>query len=268
MKDKQKTLFRQVAVLLSFVCMIIVNALANILPFNGMSTGAISDSYPNLFAPVGFTFAIWGVIYSLLMLYTLYQLGIFQKESKNDQEQLLVQIAPLFIISSLVNALWLVSWHYTKLVLSMVLMLVLLLCLISIVQAIKKHSLKKSGYLCIQLPFSIYFGWITVATIANAATLLVSLGWNRFGLSESFWTVLILIVGMAIGVATAIRNQDIPYILVLVWAYFGILYKHLAANEFHKAYPDIIVTLCICLAIFLICIGYLISQKKARKTIS
>jgi hypothetical protein len=42
--------------------MIVLNVLANALPLGGRTTGEISDAYPNLFAPAGYTFAIWGLI--------------------------------------------------------------------------------------------------------------------------------------------------------------------------------------------------------------
>ena len=114
----------------------------------------------------------------------------------------------------------------------MVLMVFLLICLIDIAVIVNAQSLSPREKLFIRLPFSVYFGWITVATIANAAALLVSLGWNGFGIPESIWTIIILATGTLIGTATLLRFESIAYGLVLVWAYAGILIKHTSASGF------------------------------------
>ncbi|MGO1368663.1 MAG: tryptophan-rich sensory protein, partial [Senegalia sp. (in: firmicutes)] len=96
--------------------------------------------------------------------------------------------------------------------------------------------------LFISLPFSIYFGWITVATIANITAFLVDIGWNRFGISEVFWTITIIIVGAIIAIVTILKNRDFAYGLVIIWAYAGILIKHLSESGFNSMYPSIITT--------------------------
>ena len=88
---------------LSFILMVTVNALANILPINGITTGGVSDSYPNLFAPAGVTFVIWGIIYLLLAGFVVYQLGLFKGTNTKDIVKL---IGGYFIISSLTNTAW------------------------------------------------------------------------------------------------------------------------------------------------------------------
>ena len=107
----------------------------------------------------------------------------------------------------------------------------------------------------------VYFGWITVATIANATVLLVSTGWNGFGLPEATWTIVILAVGALIGVATLLRFQDIAYGLVLIWAYAGILIKHTSASGFSNQYPGVIVAVNICLALFIAAVVLVLSRK-------
>lgn len=251
MDGNKRWLLLKSLVVVTFIIMIAVNALANLLPINGISTGAVSDSYPNLFAPAGLTFSIWGLIYVLLAMHTLYQLGLFRGKGNKVNEVLLYKTGVLFTVSSLVNAAWIFSWHYRLIPLSMVLMIILLICLINIAVIINEQSLSLREKFLIRLPFSVYFGWITVATIANAMTLLVSIGWNRFGMSESTWTIIILVVGMLIGVATTIRFKDIAYGLALVWAYAGILIKHTSASGFSNQYPYVIITVSICIAIFI-----------------
>ncbi len=249
-----------VLVVVTFLSMIVVNALANLLPINGVDTGAVSNSYPNLFAPAALTFSIWGLIYLLLAGYTFYQLGIINKKD-SISKALLNKIGIVFSISSVANALWIFTWHYKMIYLSMVLMAIILICLIVIVEATRKESLTVKEKIFVKLPFSIYFGWITVATIANMTALLVSLGWNGFGISETIWTVIIVAVGAIIGIATILRNKDYAYGLVIIWAYIGILMKHVSSSGFASMYPAIITTVLIALSLVAVADVFAIVKK-------
>lgn len=265
--ESKKNVGLKIIVVLTFVAMVAVNALANILPINGINTGAVSDSYPNLFAPAGLTFSIWGVIYAFLAAHVLFQLGLFRGKNAGVKATSLRETAIVFSLSSLVNTAWIFSWHYKIIPLSMVLMGCLLVCLILIVSTMKSQSLTTREKLLHRLPFSVYFGWITVATIANATTLLVSLGWNGFGLPESTWTVIMLAAGALIGTVTAIRFKDIAYGLVLVWAYVGILIKHTSADGFSSQYTDVIIAVVICIAIFAATVIYNALSRKRKQEV-
>jgi len=241
----------------TFLIMIAVNAMANILPINGVSTGQVSDAYQNLFAPAGLTFSIWGLIYLLLAGYTLYHVGLFQGGEGAESRGLLRKTGILFSISSLANAAWIFSWHYDFIPLTMLLMVVILVCLILINQAVGSARLSVREKILVRLPFSVYFGWITVATIANATVLLVSLDWKGFGLSEQTWAIIIIAIGMLIGAATAIRNRDIAYGLVIIWAYAGIYIKHTSESGFSGQYPIVIYTVVVCIAALLAALVYI-----------
>lgn len=251
----------KIAVAVTYLGMVTVNALANILPINGIGTGAVSDSYPNLFAPAGLTFSIWGLIYLLLAGHTLFQLGLFRRNRSTGHSAILNRIGILFTISSMANILWIFAWHYRMIPLSMFLMVVILICLILINNQTRKADLKKAEPWLVRLPFSVYLGWITVATIANATTLLVDLDWNGYGLSEATWTVIILLVGIVIGIVTAIRNRDVPYGLVLIWAYSGILLKHVSPGGFDFQYPPVVYTVMACLILVLLAIIYILRRR-------
>jgi FtsH-binding integral membrane protein len=129
-------------------------------------------------------------------------------------------------------------------------MIGLLISLIKIADILRSQKLNALENWLVRLPFSIYFGWITVATIANITVLLVSLGWNGFGLSDVFWTVVVLLVGAVIGSWRTIHDRNIPYALVLIWAYGAILSKHLSATGFAGQYPAVIYTVIGCLIVF------------------
>jgi len=247
----------------NFALMIAANALAVVLPLNGVNTAEVSDSYPNLFAPAGYTFAIWGLIYLLLAVSALYQLGLFRGGEKPD-ETLMRKVGFMFAVSSLTNAAWIFAWHYDRIALSMILMGLLFLYLIDIVVNINAQELSAREKWFLRLPFSVYFGWITVAMIANAVVLLVSVGWDRFGLSESTWAVIVLALGALIGIATTLRYKDVAYGLVLIWAYTGILAKHLSSSGFAGQYPGVILTVSICLALFVLTLVFTLLRKKKQ----
>lgn len=239
---------------LTYLLMVVVNSLANILPINGLTTGDISDSYPNLFAPAGITFSIWGLIYLLLGIYTVYQF--------TGKNKLIAKINPYFIATSVINAAWIFSWHYRLIGLSVLLIIVLLFCLIKIADTFKGESWSAKDKWLIRTPFSVYFGWLTVATIAAITTFLVSINFNGFGLSNQLWTVLVLFVGAAIGTIRMIKDKNIAYGLVLVWAYLGILLKHLSPTAFNQQYPSIIAAVGLCLVVFLITDTALLLKKQ------
>lgn len=262
MKNTRSEFFLKSLVIISFITMITINALANILPINGLNTGEVSNSYPNLFTPAPVTFSIWGLIYILLGTHILYQLGLFRKKEKGINKVLLKKVGILFSVSSLVNSAWIFAWHYKLIPLSMVLMILLLICLIKIITNINTQKLSVKENFFIRMPFSIYFGWITVATIANATALLVSIGWKGFGLPESIWTIIVLAVATIIGIATTLRFKDVSYGLVFIWAYIGILIKHTSSWGFFNEYPSIIITIIICIVIFVIIEGKLLLVPK------
>lgn len=258
---KQKTGLRfKLLVVVTFIVMLTVNALSVFLPLNGITPGGVSDSYPNLFAPAGLTFSIWGLIYLLLAAHTLYQIGLFRGKEKKSDDEYRYQTGIVFSLTSLVNAAWIFSWHYRLIPWSMVLMVFLFVGLLYIIFILNKQNLSLKEKLLVRLPFSVYFGWITVAMIANVTVLLVSIGFNRFDLPESTWTILLLAIGALIGCAATIRFKDSAYGLVLVWAYTGILIKHMAVSGFSGQYPEIIIGVSICIALFMAVIIYTLSN--------
>ena len=241
-----KNIFIKIVAGFFYIAMVLVNFLANALPINNRTTGAISDAYFNLFAPAGLTFSIWGLIYLLLGGYIFYQ---FTKGGKK-KEKLLKKINPFFITTSIANIAWIFSWHYDYIGLSLFLMLILLISLIKIADILRREKLKFKEKLFISVPFSVYFGWITVATIANITVFLVSLGWNGFGMADFIWTSIILLIGALIGILRMCRDKNIAYGLVLIWAYFGILFKHLSSGGFSGQYPSVILIAVVCLVLF------------------
>lgn len=237
MLAKNNTFILKIAAAATFVIMIAANIMATLGVFNNTTTAWVSNAYPNLFAPAAGTFAIWGVIYTFVGIFTVYQFFT----QKNPQ--LLDKVRTLFAVSSVANTLWIVSWSYYLIGLALVLMIILLIALGSI-----NNTLKNEGFF-LRLPFGIYFGWITVATIANVTTFLVSIGFDGFLFSESTWTIIVLALGTIIASVTAVKNKDFPYMLAVIWGYIGILVKHVSLRYFAGQYPEIITALTVCLIV-------------------
>lgn len=260
----KKENFLKIFVAFTYLAMIVVNALSNILPINGNNTGQVSNLYSNLFAPASLTFSIWGLIYFLLAAYTLYQFGFFQKDKGKKNASLFSELGNYFAVTSLANLFWIFSWHYHLISFSLLFMLVILFYLIKINSILRQKNLSLKENFFIKAPFSIYFGWITVATIANVTTLLVSLNWNGWGISPAIWTVIILIIGALIGLFRTLADKNIFYGLVFIWAYFGIWFKHTSANGFSGQYPAVINTLIVLEVLFLISLASLIFKKNKK----
>jgi TspO/MBR family len=219
--------------LAAFAFMLVMNVLATTLPLNGQATNEISDRYDTLFAPIGFTFAIWGVIYLLLGVYTVVQLVA--------DNAVIRTITPWFIASSLLNGAWIVAWHYEVLWGAAVIIAALLWTLIQINKETTATRTTLGSTVAIRIPFAVYFGWVTVATVANISALLVQWGLgDGFWLSAETWTIVVLVVAVAIGSVTALVNSSPSYALVLVWAFWGILSRHISPSEWMGAYPGVI----------------------------
>ncbi len=235
--------------LVAFVFMIGVNVLANVLPLGGVTTGEVSIRYTNLFTPVGFTFSIWGIIYLALMgslVQRFFGMGSLKAVAPTE----LLVYDGLFGLSSLLNGAWLFSWHYQLLPLSLLLIVALFLSLAAINLRLRRWPVSGATRGVLTIPFAIYFGWLSVAVIANVSVLLVSLGVPALGAGPVAATVVILLVGMAIGVVTALRLPSVAYALVFIWAYGGILYRHLSPVGYGGAYPIIVGTLVVALVAF------------------
>lgn len=225
---------------IALVAMLAINACANLIPIGGNTTGDVSKSYPNLFTPAPITFAIWGVIYLFMTAFIVFQWGGLDKNGNSTY--LRESIGIWFLVSSLLNIAWLIAWHNKKIEISTVLIALLLVSLIFIVNKTAVNSSTPLSKILVKLGFDIYFGWIIVATIANISVLLTKLDWNRFGLSEVFWTVTILITGAAIAATVVITSGRWASGIAIIWAYIGILIKHIGTSGYAGKYTSIIVT--------------------------
>lgn len=254
MKNKSKlTLCLKILVPIFTLAMIIINIVATSLPLNGLTTKDISDKYLNMFVPQGYTFMIWGLIYIFMILFSIYQLELL-KPSKGLERFNLVRC--LYILACILNIAWLLSFHYEIILLSTFIILGLLITLLVIYSKIRNLYFTKLGNVMVRIGFSLYLGWIIVATVANISTTLVFYNWNMFNAPEEMWMDLITIVAVAILFMTAIRYNDFILNVVTIWSLIGILVKQ---SEIYKgSYPGIVALLSVSLILSVVLEAFLI----------
>ena len=220
--------FFQAVNVVAFIVTLVVNGLAGSTTFiGGVTSAQISDMHPTLVTPAGFTFSIWGVIYTLLALFTVYQLL-----PRNRDKPFLSQIGLFFALSSVCNVCWLFLWHYDYVTYSVVLMLALLLSLIIVYRrlGIGKTAVSLKELSFVRLPFSVYLGWISIATIANVSVALTAVSWDGWGLEPAAWAVAIVCVALLLSLAMLATRKDIAYCFVVAWALLGIM-SNQSGNE-------------------------------------
>jgi hypothetical protein len=210
---------------LLFLGVIAVNALANILPINGYNTGQISAFYPNAFVPAGFTFSIWGVIYLLLLFYTIGFTYYTLKQEQNPKAFALIErINIYFLLTCVFNMSWIVAWHYLQIELSLVIMLLFLITLIQLF--LKSNTIARDLTLTqrfiLQTPFIVYLGWISVATIANTTALLVAYKWTALSIAHVYWSASMILIALLLAVWMLLKFKAVPFALVVTWALWGI----------------------------------------------
>jgi translocator protein len=203
----------------SFGTCLWINYLSNALPINGFTPKQLSDLYPNLFVPAGFTFAVWGLIY----LFGILSMGflMFQKSLK------LSCVYQSFSIVNALNMSWLLAWHFQLELLSLCIMVLLLTMLSYFYLEIRKPQISPIKYMGLLRVFvSIYLSWICVATIANFTTVLVYYGFRPSDGIQVAFTLVLLFVALAINMLMARKFIDAAFPLVLAWAAFGIFSKN------------------------------------------
>jgi hypothetical protein len=220
-----KDIRRQLAVIVTILITLVVNGLANALPLNGLNTGQISDRFQVYFVPAGYVFSIWGVIYLGLIAFAIFQALPAQRENPR------LRAAGWWIsLGGLANSAWIFLWHYEQFPLTLIAMLVLLGTLIVtyLHLNIGRSAVSAAETWAVRLPFSIYLGWITVATVANVTSLLDYLKWNGFGIAPEIWMGIVLAAVVVIAVLMNFTRRDVAYTAVILWALAGIAIKHAA----------------------------------------
>ena len=229
-----------------FAAVIVINYLATSLPIWWNTTGALSDMYPNLFTPAGLTFSIWGLIYLSLLGFVVWQIvDLYKKNSKNITQKIWIW----FVLSCVTNIWWIFAWHYQLVWLSVIIMILFLIILIVISNKILiwKKLWTRWDKLLVQIPFSLYLGWISVATIANVSTFLVNIWWNARWMSDIFWTTVVIVVAALLAIIDLYKKYNIIFAIVVIRAFIGIIIKRVSVDPVYAS--SIIWTLGVCIAV-------------------
>lgn len=205
--------FLRVANLLSLLGVFTINALATTLPLNGNSTGSISDDNPTYITPAGYAFSIWGLIYVFLGLFAIYQMFPSTYASRPVNEAYGV----VLLLNALLNISWIISWHWLQLVVACAIIWAMWLTLLVIKLRLTPFlPATWLEYFFVQVPISLYIGWITCAAILNLLIVVPVLAASQAA-------------GLAgLGVATAIGTFVVAYHrdgvtgAVVVWALVAI----------------------------------------------
>lgn len=243
----------QILNIVAVIGTLIVNYLSNALPINGKTAGQLSDEIPNLFVPAGLTFAIWGVIYILLIMFAAYQARDLFKKEKIEMP-FIKKSSYYFFLAGIANMSWIFAWHYQQVLASVIIMLVLFASLLKIYLNldIGKEIVSRKERIFIQVPISVYLGWITVATIANITAFLVTINWDGLGISDVLWTMIVIIVALIITLLMIITRKDVAYSLVIVWALLGIYIKR--TNPLYGLQNEVALTAAVCALIIVLAI--------------
>jgi hypothetical protein len=250
-------LARSLLVLIAFLATVAMNAVANLLPLNGRTTGAISDQFRVHITPAGYVFSIWSVIYAGLLAYCIYQLTPAGRRSDRVS-----RIAPAFVVSAVANIAWLGLWHYGYYPWTLAAMLVLLGTLISIYLVLgNSRAASNAEQWCVDYPFSLYVGWITVATLVNLSVVLEVLDARPFGMTAVTWALWMIVAAGIIGLVVGQRRRDRLYQAVVVWAAVGIALK--------EDQPDMVSTAaaaCAAILVIHMLLGAIIARRALRQS--
>lgn len=233
---------------ISFLLVLVVNGLAGSGAFFGESVGSVSQELDNLFTPAGYAFSIWGLIYLGLAIFLIFQ---WYSLIKQKNEDVLVATGSLFFIANLTNVAWILLWINRMPGFAMLAMLVLLATLVAIAFSLRLETWDApvSVIAFVWWPWTIYLGWIVVATVANAAAWLTSLGWSGGPFSECLWTIIIIGVATLIYLSLIYTRNMREAAMVGVWAFVAIAVKQFDSN------PEIATTAIAASAILLIAAG-------------
>ncbi len=225
------------SVVFFYLLTIVINYISQVAPFNGQTNGEVSDKYATLFTPADYAFSIWGLIYLALGVYVFFQALWAPPENRAYEK-----IGQWLILSFLATSAWLPAFQYEMIGLSVAIMLIVLvsLTMITIILA-QDTSIDLSTKRWLKIPFGLYLGWISVATIVNITVWLKYSSWtlwgmeevSLWGIGETNWLFVMLAVGVVLAVLVSKKGHNAIIALVFVWAYVAIAFQE---NQSHTIY--------------------------------
>ena len=242
-------------VVIFYLLTILMNYISQAIPFNGQTNGEVSDKYATLITPAGYAFSIWGVIFLALGAYAYFQAFVADSSTK-----IYDSIAPWLIVAFIATSAWLPVFQYEMISFSVIFMLIILGSLIQIsIMLTKDRTMSRRENALVRIPFGLYLGWISVATIVNISVLAKYTQWNLLGISEANWLLIMITVGFVLAVLVSVATGNLVYSLVFVWAFVAIAVKHFDENALMQF------SLGAAVILLIVGLGLLIRQFKQRK---
>ncbi|MBT8262050.1 MAG: tryptophan-rich sensory protein [Bacteroidia bacterium] len=216
---------------IALVSVIIINYLSNTGKMNNTTIGEVSGELTTLFTPAGYAFAIWGLIYLSLFGFIIYQGRSLFVKVRDDE--FVNRTGWWFVLSCIANGAWVFCWLYEFTGLSVLCIFLLLISLLKIVvnNNMERWDAPISVIAFLWWPFVIYSGWVTVASIANVSAWLTKLEWNGLGISESIWTIIMIIIAGVINLLVTWKRNMREFALVGVWALVAIAIANWEGNK-------------------------------------
>lgn len=206
---------------LTLIIMLLANFAGGTGYFFKKTVAQVSYKFDTLFAPAGYAFIIWGLIFLLCIAFVIYQWILLKN---NDSNQYIQRTGLWFSIGNLANAAWVYCWTSEMMGMSVVLILLLLLCLICLTVSLRLEldDVPVRSIFFVWWPITFYLGWIMVATIACIAAWLKSTGWDAFNLTENVWTIVLITIASLLYLLLIKKRNMREAALVGVWALIAI----------------------------------------------
>jgi benzodiazapine receptor len=233
MTEKKDYLLFQVLNVITVISVVTINILSSAFPLFGVNQGQISDAYPNFFTPAGYVFSIWFIIYLQSIIFMIYQARRSQRT-----EDYLGKIGFFYFLGGLANIAWIIVFPFSyafmvanppfflaSVVLLLLLFLMLLIAYLRL--GVGVDPVPRNEKLAVHLHFSVYLGWISVATIAATASALNILVPGIPDATQHLATAAMLFVALVLTLIVVYRRRDCGYALVILWAAAGIGVKWL-----------------------------------------
>ena len=190
-----------------------LNYYSNTHPFAGQTMGMVSAKYPTLLTPAGYAFSIWGLIFLALTVYAVWQLLPGQKLLSLPDA-----VAKPLILGSLATSAWVVLFAYELILPSVAVMLLILATLAVAYGRARRRIFAEAAPALAGFPFSLYLGWISVASVINVTIGIRQLGWQPAEGASVTLTLGLIVLVVALGLIMSRVFRDFVFPLVVAWA--------------------------------------------------
>ncbi|KAL3909133.1 MAG: hypothetical protein SGARI_002751, partial [Bacillariaceae sp.] len=174
--------------------------------------GTLSAKYQTLVTPAGYAFAIWGIIFTSQLIWTIAQCLPAYRSS----ELVTKGVGYNYVWACLAQAVWTIAFGLERIPLSLVAMILILIPLVIILTSISRIEAGSIGrYWLLKFPFEIHAAWIMAATLVNCNVVFVAQAASSKAQTIVGWTSLAVVILVGLFYLMK-RKWVVP--CVLAWA--------------------------------------------------